>query len=315
MTKPKAHKALTLGEAVATGAVTPQEAETIKQEAAPAADGESAAMAPALADGPTPEPAKAAAPVPPAPGDEPEAVFQRRLDRLTNIVADADFEGKTLLGDIVVLIVDLFKHRPKLWSAMLADEQKTMIKHVEATAKTLLERIVLVVAEEDSATIQATMLSAFNVKGDAIEGKFKIDSVNGELLLQAHALAGHKIVIISADDTRFRGTRKPVTPEPDQREIKFADDKPKAADPPAHPDDDSDLAGDDDEEEANPYAKFGVWDVGEAEWLTADQEAWSRSKEDAGRWSEEEAGSIADECDNAIVKLIDAPEAEAQADA
>lgn len=183
--------------------------------------------------------------VPAAPGEDADTVFERRMDRLTRIAGEADFETGTALGDLRDVLLDLFRHRPKLWSAMSAGEQQDMARHVEKVAQQVLRKVVVSIAQEDMENIQATFLGDFSVKGESIQAKIKIDHVDGESLLAAYALAGHKIIIVSADEKRFAAQRRDVDIMPDQLPMTFADDKPKAPEPApaAPPADDSDLAG------------------------------------------------------------------------
>jgi len=234
-------------------------------------------------------------PVPPAPGEDHEAVFNRRLDRLTTLVEEAEFESGTALGDMVETMTELFKHRPAVWSAMSASDQRDVVRHLQDVCKSILRKVVLVIAEEDSHTIQGTLMPAFAVKGEAIEGKLKIEGVNDDVMIDVYRLAGHRVVIVSADDKRFSSARREPQIMPDQNEMRFADDgggKPSApseirSEPPKPPADDADLA---DEE-----GTFGVHDAGADEWLSQDRESWTDVKADAGKWSNEVAKGLAKE--------------------
>ncbi len=195
-------------------------------------------------------PAPAADPVPAAPGEDAETVFDRRLERLNRIVEEAEFDTGTALGDLRDCIIDLFKHRPKVWSAMSQSEQQDTIRAVEKMGQQIMRKMVLVIAQDESESIQGTLDPKFSVKGDSIELKVKVDHIDGDVLLLAYELADHKVVLVSADDKRFSSQRRDVPTDPDQLPMTFADDKPKApteikSTPPAAPApaDDSDLAG------------------------------------------------------------------------
>lgn len=276
----------------------------------------------------TTEPAAEA--IPPAPGEDAETVFDRRLDRLARIVEESDFDTGTALGDMRDCILDLFKHRPKVWSAMSAGEQQDTVRAVEKLGQQILRKVVLVIAQEESESIQATFLGQFTVKGEAIEAKIKIEHVDSDTLLQAYGLAGHKVVIVSADDKRFSSQRRDAPIDPDQPEIPltFADDAPKAqavAAAPPPPSDDSDLAGVEEgetetaiveqvaaatetkfgeagykgdapaEKTADDSAEVGVFDTARNEWLTSeDEDSWSADAGEAMTWDFERAKEIAD---------------------
>lgn len=199
---------------------------------------------------PEPAPASTApAEVPAAPGEDAETVFDRRLERLSRIVEEAEFDTGTALGDLRDCILDLFKHRPKVWSAMSQSEQQDTVRAVEKLGQQIMRKMVLVIAQDESESIQGTLDPKFSVKGDTIELKVKVDHIDGDVLLLAYQLADHKVVLVSADDKRFSSQRRDVPTDPDQIPMTFADDKPKApraieSAPPAAPApaDDSDLA-------------------------------------------------------------------------
>jgi hypothetical protein len=320
-----------VGEAAAAEGAKPDEAASLAKvveeevgkatgevEAGPVADG---------ATTPDAAPSDASATsIPPAPGDDSESVFERRLGRLTTIVEEAEFESGTALGDIVELILDLFKHRPKLWSTMSNDEQKTVVRTIETTAKDVLKKVVLVIAQEDSITLQGTFLGQFNVKGETIEAKVKIEGVDDEVLSHAFRLAGHKVVLVSADDKRFSSKRREPETIPDQVAMRFADDvkadRPKEVEAP--PKDDSDLAdgadddngGQDDDGDGEPGAdddpaSFAVHDADGEVWLVADhhrsgEDAWTDNPAHAKRFSRSAAeAEVADYGEG--VAIVDHP--------
>lgn len=284
--------------------------------------------------------AEAAAPVPAAPGDDPESVFARRLERLTNIVADAEFESGTILGDLTECTVELFKARPMLWSAMDKNQQRDVVRHIEATMRLALDKIVLVMAQEDDLTVEGTLVGQFTVKGDAVEAKIKIDHVDSDGLLDVYRLAGHKIVLISADSKRFSSKRREPDTPGNQPGLPFADEekpKPGAAimsKPPEHPDDDSDLADEEDEDEEEVLVDdtrthgdhsaindeatelFGVFDEGRSEWLIDENggdDGWTNDVKSAGKWPHGEATRLARAFDAAdepplAVRLLYTPE-------
>jgi hypothetical protein len=235
--------------------------------------------------------AEAEAVVQPTDLDE-QSARERHFERLSNMVADAAFESGTALGDLCDLILDLFKHRRKLWAAMTPSEQSETMRHVEKMAKPILWKIVRVIAEEESDTIAAT-LDGYSAKdGFKISLKAVADEDTAMALWK---MAGHAVVIISADDKRFSSRRRPIPVGQDQVEMAFADDAaPRSAapkeivsPPPAAPGD-TDLAGED--------GDFAVYDEGSDEYLRQDGVSWAPNEEGVrGVWSEEKAKELAAE--------------------
>lgn len=235
------------------------------------------------------------APTPSAPGEDRESVHERRMERLHNLVEEAEFESGTAFGDLRDTVLEIVKHRPKLWSAMDQSEQRDLIRFVEAAAKRILAKVVQVVAEQGVDSIDATLTSQFAVKGETLEAKVKVDHIDNDVLADVFKLAGHRIVIISADDKAFSGARKPQDGEPDQPEIPFGDDVRQPAPEPTTasqaqpgPDGDEDLADDD----------FGVFDPAREEWLADEaggDDGWTPDVEAAGRWPHAKATELAEE--------------------
>lgn len=192
---------------------------------------------------------------PAAPGDDSESVFDRRLARLTTLVIESDFETGTAFGDLRDCVLDLFKHRPKLWDAMIPSEKADTIRHVEGVAREIIRKVVLVVAQDDSDTIQGTLDKKWTVNGETLEMKVKIDSIDNETLIDTLKLAGHPVVLVSADSKRFMSTRRNIDPGSDQVAMTFVSDTPKPAEtkpeqPPALPEVSDDALADGDDNES-----------------------------------------------------------------
>lgn len=183
--------------------------------------------------------------------DDHTTQFDRRVERLTEIALEAEFTGGTLVGDIRDALLDQYKNRPKPWSQLSADEMRDVNKGLETVAKTLIRKIVLIVAEEDDVSVPAT-LKGYSVKGDAFQLKIEA-SGDEDVALELFRMDGHDVVILRADAKRFHGQRKDAEVIEDQASLAFADDKAKDD----HPDDDSDLAGDDDDEIETTPEGFG----------------------------------------------------------
>jgi hypothetical protein len=247
---------------------------------------------------------------PPAPGDEPDAVFARRMDRLMLAAEQAEFESGTIVGDLRAALLDLFRLRPQLWSAMKPSDQNDLSRQLEKVAQSLVRKIVQIVAEEESLTVAGTFLGKFAVNGEAVEAKIKIDNVDADVMLDIYKMSGHRIVLVSADDKRFASSRRDHPNGDDQIPMAFAEDKPKApseirTDPPVAPAGDTDLNPDPEsihntERQAEPTgeADVGVFDKEVGEWLIDENggdDGWTKNTADAGRWTFDEAKKLADD--------------------
>lgn len=166
--------------------------------------------------------------------------FERRVDRLMEIVEEAEFESGTLVGDIRDTNLEIFKNRPKAWSQLSAGEQGDIVRALEAAAKKVLRKLVIVIAEEDDVSVHATL------KGYAVDGDtFKLKVVakgDEETAAELFRMDGHEVIMIRADARQHHGQRKDAEIQPDQPGLVFSDGgapKEIVSTPPA---DNSDLA-------------------------------------------------------------------------
>jgi hypothetical protein len=168
--------------------------------------------------------------------------FDRKLERLTRLAEEADFESGSLVGDIRDFLVDHAKAQPKAWHQMSAGEHADYNRNAETIAKKVLRKLVLVLAEEEDVSVHATL------KGYAVDGEtFKLKVVakgDAETAAELFRMDGHEVIMIRADARKHFGQRREGEVLPDQTALRFADGGPRK-DPiePDHPDDDSDLAG------------------------------------------------------------------------
>lgn len=163
-------------------------------------------------------------PTPAAPGDDAPTVFDRRLERLTNIAIEADFESGTAFGDLRDCLLNLFKHKPKHWDAMIPSERADTIKTIGDACKVAIGKIVLVVAQDDANSIQGTLDKKWGVNGETIELKVKVDNADGETLVDALKLAGQRVILVSADSNRHMSARRDIHPGEDQVAMQFVSD-------------------------------------------------------------------------------------------
>lgn len=181
------------------------------------------------------------------PADHTER-FARSLSDLERIVLEADFESGPLLGGLRDTMLALFKARPKGWNEMSEMEKKDLAKQLESQAATIIRKVARVVAEGEEISVTGK-LESFNCKGGF---DLKISAPGDEeAVVQLYRMTGHEVVIMSADAERFLTATAPEV-EPDEPGLPFADPPAAEASPePAYvpPADDSDLAGDADEDE------------------------------------------------------------------
>lgn len=166
---------------------------------------------------------------------EPEAQdegMERHLERLEEIADEAPVDIEALSGSLRDAVLELFRHRPKLWAQMSQAEQRDTAFAVERAVNVLVARAVLELAAEDRPHILAR-LEKFTAKG----GKYQAALVSQggpELAADLARLDGHVVLIISADADRYTRAGEAKT-EPDQAPLEF--------DEPAEPEDEEEAEG------------------------------------------------------------------------
>ncbi len=156
---------------------------------------------------------------------EQVALQETALDRLENTVNEVTLGTASLVADVTETILELFKRRPKPWSACSPQEQRDVAKVAQFAAKELVKNIVTVVAANNRPSIRAT-LDGISVT-DKIVGKFKLNSLPEDQMAETLAELYHAnrktILIITADSGEYETTnRDPV--EPEEPELQFAGD-------------------------------------------------------------------------------------------
>lgn len=195
----------------------------------------------------------------PADGDDQSdaiALQESALEKLGQTINEADLETQTLVGDVTDTILELFKRRPKPWSACSPQEQRDVAKVAQFAAKELVNRVVTLVASANRPAIRA-VLDGISVT-DKITGKFKLAALPEDRMAETLAELYHAnrktILIITADAGEYEGAKgDPVDPE--EPELAFAadiggDGPDDESDPDLDRDDDDHADGDDAELES-----------------------------------------------------------------
>lgn len=182
---------------------------------------------------PQPEPEPVAEEAPPAEAvdaaalaeeDEEDDRLKEVFARLEGLVVDAPLNVATLGADLRDLMLELFRHRPKAFGEMKADEQRDTARLVTNAVNAALAEAVTIIAAEDRPSIDAR-LEKFAVKG----GKYQVTliAVGGpDLAADLARLDGHEVLIISADAAPFtRARAAPISP--DQAPLEFHEPEPR----------------------------------------------------------------------------------------
>lgn len=127
----------------------------------------------------------------------------------------------TLVGDMRDAMMEVFKHRPKPWSQMLAGEQKDVATALEYVAKRVVNTAwMLALAAEDRPSIQA-VFKGYTDNAGTLEGKVKFLNVQDDDVLALHRASGKTILLVVADSQAFTGQRREADVDADQPDLEF----------------------------------------------------------------------------------------------
>lgn len=166
----------------------------------------------------------------------------KNLEKLEELALNCEFESGTLVGDIRDLMLRLYKERAKNWSQLSAGEQRDVVAMTTGVAKTVIRKVVRVVAEEDKVAIHASLKGYSASDGFDIKLKSNADE---ETALELYRMNGREVILTLADASGYEGQRKDPSIDEDQAPLPFADER---REPEISNGDDSDLA---DEDKAN----------------------------------------------------------------
>lgn len=143
-----------------------------------------------------------------------------RTDAMEAAAERAELIAGTLVGDMRDAMMEVFKHRPKPWSQMLAGEQKDVATALEYAAKRIVNSAVLALAAEDRPSIQA-VFKGYADKAGELTGTVKFLNVQDDDVLALHRASGKTILLVVADSQAFTGQRREAGVDADQPDLEF----------------------------------------------------------------------------------------------
>lgn len=158
-------------------------------------------------------------PTEPMPADQTDIADQ--IDSL-----EPNLDIGDLAGSLRDSMLELFRHRPKPWSAMTEAEQRDVAFAVERSVQSTVRAACVLLAAEDRPHIMAR-LEKFTAKG----GKYQAALVSQggpELAADLARLDGHVVLIISADGERYANPDGDAAVQPDEPPLEFDAEQPVA---------------------------------------------------------------------------------------
>lgn len=138
------------------------------------------------------------------------------VSALECVIDSCEMALKTLRGDVRDALLEIFKHRPKPWSACSEMEQRDIAGALDDVAERLVNKTARVIAAEGNDAVSATLESVTMKDGLKITAKavFSIDAV--DMLAGAQ---GGEILIVNSNSRRMMHQRAPVKIDKDQPDL------------------------------------------------------------------------------------------------
>lgn len=173
--------------------------------------------------------------------DISEVAHTMAIDRMEGMATDAVLQDRSLVFDVRDFLLDQIKSRPKPWSGTSNAEQRDVAAACEHAAVELVRKIVEAVATNGQDPVRVLLTKVTLGDDIVISGKVKTFAEDEEdrAVTMLHGARGKHVMLTVASVDDYRGEQREAETLPDQNGFGFeagSDD---------HPDDDSDLAGDD----------------------------------------------------------------------
>lgn len=243
--------------------------------------------------------------------DKAEANFhsahEANLDHLATLADAYIADQSALLGSFRDIVLELFRNRRMPWAGMSPPEQRDTVAAIDYAGRAIIQEMVIAVAAKNRPSIPA-MFKKLSDDGQKMTLTVEVTNATREDENALHASLRSQVVIVPADWSFYDVVTREAVPD-DEPELAFetAPEPTRAevmgfdANPPEHPEDDGDLAGEDIAplEEAAPIMDdAATWiiqdhDEDELVYLMADLEAWTADDTHAARFTRQRADDLA----------------------
>lgn len=155
------------------------------------------------------------------------------IERLETIAATFDPAPRTLVQDCRDIMLDLFKSRPKPWSAMSEESQRDTAAALENGMRDIVRKIVETVRSDEGTQPIRALLEGYSEK-DGIKATLKVRSFSPEEELAAvvglHKARGKFVLVTVASVDDYNGSRDAQT-DADQPDLDFEAGDPDGDEP------------------------------------------------------------------------------------
>lgn len=156
--------------------------------------------------------------------------------------AAVEFDARSLVWDARDAMLECYKHRPRPYAGLSQGEQRDVAASFEQAAQEIVRRIVEAVAANGQTPVRVLLTKVTLGEDIVISGKVKTFSEEEEDVAVGllHSARGKHVMLTVASKDDYQQGQRSVDGEPDQTAMEF-----EAGAPPA---DDSDLAGEGEED-------------------------------------------------------------------
>lgn len=174
--------------------------------------------------------------------DLSEEAHLRSIEQTEALAADADITARSLVWDLRDAMLEQFKRRPRTWDGLSQAEQRDVAAAFEHAAQEFTRKAVEAIRADGQTPVRVLLTKVTLGDDIVITGKVKPLSAEDEDVAVGllHTARGHNVLLTLASKDHYQQEPREPETDADQRDLEF-----EAG---GHPDDDSDLAGEDDEQ-------------------------------------------------------------------
>jgi hypothetical protein len=146
-------------------------------------------------------------------------------DALVDLAKARSFDGATLADDLLRAMLEQFRHRPKPFDQMTADEQSDVVAALKESASEFVAKALKLFAADDRPHVEAKVKS-IGADGSKTKMVLEIHDETPEDIADIYRVLTKDVVVILADSNDYmsRGSTDDLI-EPNQRGMEFdADD-------------------------------------------------------------------------------------------
>lgn len=138
------------------------------------------------------------------------------IEQIADNFNPADFEN--IAGDVLSMLLEIFKHRPRPWSQMSEGEHSDLIEALRQASRKVVNGVVRKLAEREFDSVTAKLIS-YADKAEKASVSLEIGAPTGDDVSKLHNWKQKHVLIVNADAQVYMGEKNSAVPEPDQPDL------------------------------------------------------------------------------------------------